>query len=164
MNREAQQLSTTPARLYFEDIPLDTVFVTAGRTITEADVVNFAGLSGDYNSLHVDAEFARTTPFGARIAHGLLVVAVASGLTTRLPILTALQPSLLGMTEVRCTWPAPTRIGDTLTVELTFVDAKLTPGGSRGVVTERRLARTQDGVAVLDSQWTLLVARRTESA
>ena len=106
------------------------VFVTAGRTITEADVVDFAGLSGDYNSLHVDEEFARTTPFGGRIAHGLLVVAVASGLTTRLPILAALQPSLLGMTEVRCTWPAPTRIGDTLTVELTFVDAKLTPGGS----------------------------------
>jgi acyl dehydratase len=151
----------TPPRVYFEDIPVDTVFVTAGRTITEADVVNFAGVSGDYNTLHVDEEFARTTPFGGRIAHGLLVLSVASGLTSRLPILAAMQPSLLGMTEVRCTWPTPTRIGDTLTVELTFVDAKLSPKGSRGVVTERRVARRQDGAIVLDSQWTLLVARRT---
>jgi acyl dehydratase len=105
-------------RLYFEDVPLDTKFVTSGRTITEADVVAFAGLSGDYNSLHVDESFAATTPFGGRIAHGLLVLSVASGLSTRLPVLHALQPSLLGMTDVTCRWLAPTRIGDTVRVEL----------------------------------------------
>jgi acyl dehydratase len=153
-----------PDRLYFEDVPLDTVFTTAGRTITEADIVAFAGLSGDYNMLHVNQHFAAGTPFGGRIAHGLLVLSVASGLTTRLPILTALQPSLLGMTSVRCTWPAPTRIGDTLTVDLTFVDARLSSRGTRGIVTERRVARTQDGTEVLDSEWTLLVARRPEQS
>lgn len=147
-------------RLYFEDLPLEKKFVTSGRTITEADVVAFAGLSGDFNSLHVDETFAAATGFGGRIAHGLLVLSVASGLTTRLPVLHALQPSLLGMTEVTCHWLAPVRIGDTIRVELTFIGAQLTRSGMRGRVTERRVALNQDDVTVLDSQWTLLVAAR----
>jgi acyl dehydratase len=147
-------------RLYFEDLPLEKKFVTSGRTITEADVVAFAGLSGDFNSLHVDETFAAATEFGGRIAHGLLVLSIASGLTTRLPVLHALQPSLLGMTDVTCHWLAPTRIGDTIRVELTFTAAQLTRSGTRGRVTERRVALNQDDVTVLDSQWTLLVATR----
>jgi acyl dehydratase len=161
---DAPHAPVFPDRLYFEDVPLNTVFTTAGRTITEADIVAFAGLSGDYNALHVNEHFAAQTQFGGRIAHGLLVLSVASGLTTRLPILTALQPSLLGMTSVRCRWPAPTRIGDTLTVDLTFTDARLSRSGTRGVVTERRVARNQDGTEVLDSEWTLIVALRSEQA
>ena len=147
-------------RLYFEDLPLEQKFVTSGRTITEADVVAFAGLSGDFNSLHVDETFAATTGFGGRIAHGLLVLSVASGLTTRLPVLHALQPSQLGMTEVTCHWLAPVRIGDTIRVELTFTGAQLTRSGTRGRVTERRVVLNQDDVTVIDSQWTLLVATR----
>jgi len=147
-------------RLYVEDLPLEKTFVTSGRTITEADVVAFAGLSGDFNSLHVDETFAASTPFGGRIAHGLLVLSIASGLSTRLPVLHALQPSLLGMTEVTCHWLATTRIGDTIRVELTFIGAQLTRSGTRGRVTERRVALNQDDVTVLDSQWTLLVAAR----
>ncbi|MFC0450007.1 MaoC/PaaZ C-terminal domain-containing protein [Rhodococcus jostii] len=149
--------------LYFEDVPLQQVFTTSGRTITEADVTSFAGLSGDYNMLHVDEDFASKTAFGGRIAHGLLILSIASGLTTRLPVLTALQPSLLGMTSVTCQWPSPTKIGDTLRVDLTFESAKLTRSGSRGIVTERRVARAQDGRIVLDSHWDLLVARRPEN-
>ena len=147
-------------RLYFEDVPLDKTFVTSGRTITEADVVAFAGLSGDFNSLHVDETFAAATGFGGRIAHGLLVLSIASGLSTRLPVLHALQASLLGMTDVTCRWLAPTRIGDTVRVELTFTAAQLTRSGTRGRVTERRVVLNQDDVTVLDSQWTLLVATR----
>jgi acyl dehydratase len=147
-------------RLYFGDLPLEKTFVTSGRTITEADVVAFAGLSGDFNSLHVDETFAASTPFGGRIAHGLLVLSIASGLSTRLPVLVALQPSLLGMTEVTCRWLAPVRIGDTVRVELTFTAAQLTRSGTRGRVTERRVVLNQDDVTVLDSQWTLLVATR----
>jgi len=147
-------------RLYVEDLPLEKTFVTSGRTITEADVIAFAGLSGDFNSLHVDETFAASTPFGGRIAHGLLVLSIASGLSTRLPVLVALQPSLLGMTEVTCRWLAPVRIGDTVRVELTFTAAQLTRSGTRGRVTERRVVLNQDDVTVLDSQWTLLVATR----
>jgi len=147
-------------RLFFDDLPIGQQFRTAGRTITEADVVAFAGLSGDYNSLHVDAHHAAATPFGGRIAHGLLVLSIASGLTTRLPVFTAVQPSLLGMTSVACSWPAPTRIGDTVTVDLVFESGKPTRSGTKGLVVERRVAHNQDGEVVLDSTWQLLVARK----
>jgi acyl dehydratase len=145
---------------YFEDVPVGTVFTTSGRTVTEADVQAFAALSGDWNSLHVDEVYAAGTPFGGRIAHGLLVLSIASGLTTRLPVLIALQPSLLGLTELTCRWPAPTRIGDTIRVELTFTEATLTPSGTRGLVTERRIVRNHEGTVVLESEWSLLVAAR----
>ncbi|MEU9152822.1 MaoC/PaaZ C-terminal domain-containing protein [Streptomyces sp. NPDC048417] len=151
-------------RLYFEDVPLDRTFVTSGRTVTEADVVGFAGLSGDWNALHVDAHAAAATSFGGRIAHGLLVLSMASGMTTRLPVLQGLQPSLLGMTGMSCRWPAPTRIGDTLRIELTFVKTEYTASRTRGLVTERRRAVNQDGVVVLDSEWALLVAARPKDA
>jgi acyl dehydratase len=150
-----------PSQFYFEDVPLDQPFLTPGRTITEADIVGFAGMTGDWNALHVDAEFAASTPFGARIAHGLLVLSIASGMTTRLPIMVALQPSLLGLAGLNCTWPAPTRIGDTIRVELTFTAAALTPSGTRGRVTERRRVLTQDDTVVLDSEWLMLVAARS---
>ena len=147
-------------QLYFEDIPLNRPFVTTGRTVTEADVAGFAGLSGDFNPLHVDAHYAATTPFGGRIAHGMLVLSSASGMTTRLPILLALNRSLLGMTEVTCRWPAPTRIGDSLRVELTFTDKSLTRSGTRGMVTEHRRVLNQASTVVLESEWKLLVATR----
>ncbi|WP_159701727.1 MaoC/PaaZ C-terminal domain-containing protein [Arthrobacter sp. 18067] len=145
--------------IYFDDIPLQQVFTTPGRTITEADIIGFAGISGDFNPLHVDEHFARSTPFGGRIAHGLLVLSIASGMTTRLPVFAALQPALLGMTSVTCSWPAPTRIGDTLTIDLVFTEATVTRSGTKGLVTEQRTARNQDGVVVLESTWSLLVAR-----
>jgi acyl dehydratase len=149
-------------QLYFEDVPLNRPFVTTGRTVTEADVLGFASLSGDFNSLHVDAHYAATTPFGGRVAHGLLVLAIASGMTTRLPVLLGLNRSLLGMTEVTCRWPAPTRIGDSVRVELTFTDKSLTRSGTRGLVTERRRVFNQDSTVVLESEWKLLVAAREQ--
>ena len=65
-----------PRGLYFEEIEVGKGLVTAGRTITESDIVAFAGLSGDFNQLHVDAEYARVGEFGQRVAHGLLVVSI----------------------------------------------------------------------------------------
>jgi acyl dehydratase len=147
-------------QLYFDDIPLGRTFVTMGRTITEADIVGFAGLSGDFNALHVDARFAASTSFGERIAHGLLVLSIASGLTTRLPVYYGLQPSLMGITNVSCRWPNPSRIGDTIRAELTFTAAERTRSGSRGRVTQRLAAVNQDDITVLDSEWMLLVGAR----
>ncbi|MBI3537867.1 MAG: dehydratase, partial [Chloroflexi bacterium] len=66
--------------MHFEDFQPGTEVVTQGRTITEADIVNFAGVTGDFNAIHVDAEFSKTTPFGERIAHGLLGLSVGTGL------------------------------------------------------------------------------------
>src|SRR3990172_3130964 len=70
-------------RQYFEEIQVGLEYLSPGRTVTEADIVAFAGLSGDYNVLHTDAEFMRTSIFGERIAHGLLGLAIQSGLGMR---------------------------------------------------------------------------------
>ena len=72
-----------PIGRYFEEFEVGYANESAGRTVTEADVVQFAGLSGDYNQLHTDAQFAATTPYGERIAHGLLGLSMATGLASR---------------------------------------------------------------------------------
>src|SRR5438552_17816840 len=78
-------MAFTDSHLYFEDVAVGQEWESQGRTLTEADVVNFAGLSGDFNPIHVDHEFARTTPFRRPICHGLLVQACGSGLGVHSP-------------------------------------------------------------------------------
>jgi acyl dehydratase len=148
----------------FDDLTVGEVHRTAARTITEADVVSFAGLSGDYNRLHVDAEFAAASAFGSRIAHGLLVLSVSSGLCTRLPMSEALQPNIIGLLDLNCKWPAPTRIGDTIHVVLTITACERTSRGDRGVVTMTRDAFSQDGTKVMTSTWKLLVQGHKDSS
>jgi acyl dehydratase len=65
--------------MYFEEFQIGQHIISAARTVTESDVVSFAGLSGDYNQIHTDSEFSKGTPFGQRVAHGLLGIAIASG-------------------------------------------------------------------------------------
>ncbi len=144
----------------FEDFEVGDSFLTSGRTVTEADVVNFAGLSADYNSLHVDADFAAGTPHQGRIAHGLLVLAIASGLCTRLPVMKFLEPSILGLADLQCRFRRPCKIGDTLKVRMT-VSAKQ-PGRKpgRGTITLSRVAVNQHGEDVMESIWQLVVRTR----
>src|ERR1051326_2352280 len=106
--------------LYFEDFEQDREYVTRSRTITEADVVAFAGLSGDFNPLHVDEEFAKTTIFGARIAHGLLGLSVASGLINQLGLGEGTVMAFLGLTW---NFKGVIRIGDTITVRQLVADS-----------------------------------------
>ncbi|RMG01219.1 MAG: dehydratase, partial [Acidobacteria bacterium] len=72
---------------YFEEFAIGQTYTSVGRTVTEHDVLTFAGLSGDYNQIHTDAEFSKNTPYGQRIAHGLLGLSIASGLAMRTGIL-----------------------------------------------------------------------------
>ena len=72
--------ATATHGMYFEEIEPGFSITSAGRTITETDIVMFAGLSGDYNPLHTDEEYSKQTMFGGRIAHGLLGLSIASGL------------------------------------------------------------------------------------
>jgi len=146
--------------LYFEDIPLNHTFRSTGRTITEADIVNFAGLSADYNPLHVDAHYAAGTPLHGRVAQGLLVLSIATGLTTRLPIYARIGTSVRGLKTVNCSWPKPTRIGDTLYAELVYTDARDAADSPLGEATLWRNARNQDGDLVLESEWKVLMLRR----
>jgi acyl dehydratase len=146
--------------VFFDDLVPGTRYVTSGRTVTESDVVSFAGLSGDYNRLHVDAAFAAGTPYGERVAHGLLVLSIASGLSTRLPVSEAMQPNILGLLDLQCRWPGPTRFGDTIHVALTIEECRPTSKPGRGVVTMTREVVNQREETVMVSTWKLLIKAR----
>jgi acyl dehydratase len=155
---------TEDSPLYLEDIPIDHVFRSTGRTITEADVVAFACLSADYNPLHVDEHYAAGTPLGGRVAHGLLVLSITTGLTTRLPFYARIGTSVRGLRTVNCSWPQPSRIGDTLYAELVYTFTGPSNDPSLGEATLWRNARNQDGIVVMESEWKTLIARRPDPA
>jgi len=124
---------------FFEDFVVGEKITTRGRTITEADIVNFAAFSGDWYPLHVDVEFAKKSPFGERIAHGLLVLSATSGL---MPLMEMAIQAFYGMDRVRFT--APTKIGDTLHVEMEVLETK-DKGELGGVVTMQSNVKNQRG-------------------
>src|SRR4029453_18171395 len=99
-------------RRFFDEIPIGEESVSPGRTVTEADIVLFAGLSGDYNILHTDAEYMKSSLSGERIAHGLLGLAIQSGLFTRAGI----PYATLGFGTLRWKFKGPIKIGDTIRV------------------------------------------------
>lgn len=146
--------------LYYEDVEVGHRLVTGGRTVTEADLVNFAGVSGDFNPLHLDAEFAKDSIFGQRVAHGVLVLAVATGLWQGLG---AFAGTLMGLLETR-SWRflAPVLVGDTVSVETEITELRPTSRPDRGVVTQRITVRNQDRVNVQEGEFVALLKRRTE--
>lgn len=150
--------------VYFETLAIGDKFKTAGRTVTESDIVSFAGLSGDYNALHTDAEYAATTPHGARIAHGLLVLAIVSGLSTRLPVMKAMERTILGLANLQCRWRRPTKIGDTIHVVLEVAEKNPGAKNDRGSLVLRRTAVNQRGETVMESDWSLILRRQTPLA
>lgn len=120
---------------YLEDLRVGDEFSTPGRTVTEADIVAFAALTGDYASIHTDSEYARASIHGQRIAHGLLGLAFAQGLTWRVASADGARLASLGWKEWR--FLRPIFIGDTIHVRVRVVEARRSasdPG--RGVVTE----------------------------
>ncbi len=132
--------------VYFEDFELERETVTAGRTITEADIVNFAGLTGDWYELHTNVEYARSTAFGQRIAHGALIFSVASALSVR-----AMPPgnTLIAFYGVdRLRFIRPVFIGDTIHVREKVV-AKSDRDASSGVVDTLSEVTNQNGTVVL---------------
>src|SRR2546430_16588397 len=122
------------SRRFFDDIAVGEEYESPGRTVTEADIVLFAGLSGDYNVLHTDAEFMKQSIFGERIAHGLLGLSIQAGLFTR-----ATQPyATLAFVGLRWQVKGPIKIGDTIRVRARVSAKKETSQGDRGVVTVER--------------------------
>ena len=146
--------------LFFEDLSPGMSFKSAARTISEADIVAFAKLSGDYNPLHIDEDFAKTTVHGSRIAHGLLVLSILSGLSTRVPLMLALSSTMIGLAGLECRWKRSTKIGDTLHVKLTVIELKPTSKPDKGIVVLSREAVNQHGETVMESIWKLLVRCR----
>jgi acyl dehydratase len=148
-------LSMSDSRRYFDDIEVGEEYESPGRTVTETDIVIFAGLSGDYNILHTDAEFMKQSIFGERIAHGLLGLSIQAGLFTR----ATLPYATIAFAALRWKFKGPIKIGDTIRVRARVSGKKETSKPDRGVITlERRVLNQRDEV-VQEGETDLMVER-----
>jgi acyl dehydratase len=117
----------------WSDFEIGQEFWTGGRTIAEHDILEFSGLTGDFNPLHVDEEFSRTfSPFKTRIPHGPLIHDMYLGLVDRIGIL---QGTVLAMLELRCKFLAPVLVGDSIHARVVVKDKKVTKKDNQGVCT-----------------------------
>jgi len=142
-----------PRGLYFEELTPGLKVTSAGRTISEADIMQFAGLSGDWNPMHVDAEYSRQAMFGERVAHGLLGLSIASGLAMQLGFL---DRTVEAFTSLDWKFRAPIKIGDTIhvTAEVTKTRAM---GRSGGFVTFNVVVKNQRDETVQRGEWMVVV-------
>lgn len=143
---------------YFEEFAPGDVAISPGRTITEADIVNFAGVAGDFTQIHTNAEHARQSFFGQRVAHGLLLVSVASGLLAQLGII---EGTVLAFRELTWKFSLPAYIGDTIHVEATVRGLKPIPRLGGGTVTFDVRLINQNAQVIQGGQWVLLMSSKT---
>ena len=157
MNTEAYR----PRGLYFEEMEVGSRIVSPGRTVTEADIVAFCGLSGDYNELHSNAEYAKQTLFGKRIAHGLLGLAIASGLAGRLGIMEGTAQAFMGL---EWKFKHPVFIGDTIHVRMSVKRKREIKRLGGGLVIADIAVVNQEEQVVQEGQWTVLIKSRPPTA
>lgn len=144
--------------LYWEEWELGKSFETAARTVTETDVVNFAGISGDYNPLHINEEYCKTTQFGTRIAHGPLIYAIAAGLLFQLHLYDDTLIAFLGFESLKFT--KPVKIGDTIHARVTVTEVLETSKPDRGVMKRQLQVINQHGEIVQDGIQAFLLKRK----
>jgi len=149
----------TPRRytrgMWYDEFVLGDVFESPGRTITEADIVNFAGLSGDFNGFHTDATVARRTAFRKRVAHGMLVQSIVTGLGVRSGIF---EGTIAALSDMLIHWRIPVFPGDTIRLRLR-VDRKEEPTKRAGKVFFEAAILNQDDQLVIDGEWGTLILR-----
>jgi acyl dehydratase len=143
--------------LYFEDFEEGKEYVTRARTVTEADVVSFAGLSGDYNPLHTDAEFMKDSAFGGRIAHGMLVSSIGTGLSSQMGWF---EGTTIALLEVLFRFKAPVKFGDTVRLVITVQEKRETSKPDRGILITNANVLNQRDEMVIEGQWTTMMKRK----
>jgi 3-hydroxybutyryl-CoA dehydratase len=147
--------------LYFEEFELGQTVTSPGRTVTEADILAFAGLSGDFNSIHTDAVYAAATPFGARVAHGLLVLAMVSGLGARTGVM---EGTVIAFREIlEWKFSQPVFIGDTIHALMEVVEKKPLPRLNGGAITFDLDVRNQKDATVMRGKWLMLMQSQPET-
>ena len=145
--------------LYLEDFEIGKEYLSPARTVTEADVVNFAGLSGDFNPLHTDEEFARNgSMFGRRIAHGMLGAVIMTGLSNQMGMFAGTTIAFL---ELSIRYPAPLEIGATVHLEMTPTDIHHSSKPGRGVLTMDANLVDQTGTVTTQCVWKLMMKAKT---
>ncbi len=149
-------LPSIPRGMYFEEFLPGQKVLSAGRTITESDIVTFAGLSGDFNQIHTDAEYSRSSQAGQRVAHGLLGLSVASGLAVQTGVL---EGTVIFFREIN-EWKfvQPVFIGDTIHVVLEVLETKALRRIGGGSVTIALDVINQNDQIVMKGNWVVLVA------
>lgn len=146
-----------PIGYYFEDIEIDKPLVTRGRTITESDIVQFAGLTGDYNPMHTNAEYMKTHPMGQRVAHGMLTLSYAVGQLYQLGFM---ERTVLAFRGLEMKFSLPVVIGDTIHVQLTVKEKKeMKRLGGGNVIAEVKIIN-QAGKTVQSGTMELLLASK----
>ena len=143
-----------PKGLYLEEFEIGKVYVSQGRTITEADVATFAGVSGDFNVLHTNDEYAKKGPFKERVAHGMLGASIMTGLSNMIGIFDGTTVAFL---ELTIRYKNPLRIGDTVHLELEPVEVKRSSKPGRGVVNFEASLVNQDGLLITESPWAIMM-------
>jgi 3-hydroxybutyryl-CoA dehydratase len=157
---EGMNTLSTQRGMWFEQFEVGQRIITPARTITESDIVTFAGLSGDYNQIHTDAEFSSRSPFGKRVAHGLLVLSIASGLAMRTGVL---EGTVIAFREIN-NWKfsLPVFIGDTIHVDLNIVETKPIPRLGGGSIIIELYVKNQHDKVTMKGSWSALVASKPE--
>jgi acyl dehydratase len=145
-----------PSGKHFDDLSPGDTFQSQSRTLTEAHIESFAELTGDSNPVHLDQEFARRTLFRGRIAHGLLVQSIASGLAWQTGVF---RGTIIALAEITMRFEAPVRPGDTIRLELSVLTKEENPGPRRGHVRWRTRVLNQDLETVIDGEWLTLLQR-----
>lgn len=148
------QTTYQPRGRYFEEFAVGDALATAGRTVTESDIVSFAGLSGDFNQIHTDAAYAAEEHFGRRVAHGLLVLSIASGLAVQTGLI---EGTVLAFRELEWKFSRPVFIGDTIRVILEVTATKALPRLGGGNVVMKVTILNQKDEVVHRGEWVMLV-------
>ena len=148
-----------PSAKYWEEFQIGDVFVSPFRTVTEADIVNFTAVSGDYNPLHTDKMFAENTMFGERIAHGLLGLSIATGAMSRLGFVEGTVEAFLGL---NWRFTAPVKIGDSIRTEFKVKGKKEGKRPGYGILTLEVKIKNQKAETVQHGDWYLLVRKKPD--
>jgi len=148
-----------PRGLYFQEFEVGLEIVSPMRTVTETDIVQFAGLSGDFNSLHTDAEHAKSTPYGERIAHGLLGLSIASGLADRSGFIEGTTLAFMGLDWK---FKAPILINDSIYFVAKIKSTRAMPSMGGGIVDLVIKVRNQKDKIVQQGTWQMLIKGRPE--
>ncbi len=151
-------ISYEPPGKYYEDLKTGDVYLTVSRTVTEADVMNFCGVSGDFNQLHTDIEFARETTFQKRIAHGLCGMAIASGCLSRTGLIEGTTIAFAGIENWMFT--SPIFFGDTIRVLVRVAEKKETRRKDGGLVKFDLEVQNQEREICQKGTWVLLMRKK----
>ena len=143
----------------YDEFEIGKEYYTPSRTITEADVVNFAGLSGDFSALHTNEEYAKKSIYGSRIAYGALTFIISTGLVCQTGIF---DGSYIGLLDTQVQYKAPVRFGDTVTCVLVPVEKRLTRKPGRGIINFKITVYNQKNEVVADEKWVILMAADRE--